>query len=197
MEVERAPETIVALYTTLADAEKALYELEGAGVPYPDILLTGHTPHEIDRMAIAGRTALAGIETPDHFWSLAVLLEPQWAEKAGDILRKHQPVAVGTVPAENLGRGDTERGAIAWRHYVFETSAATDAVGEYAGTTGNTGVISSGAFAPGALVESNPLSVGTPATHQWPPDQRDQPTSDTMRSDTSADRARPETELKR
>jgi hypothetical protein len=35
MESEYAPQTIVALYTTLADAEMTLHELEAAGVPYP------------------------------------------------------------------------------------------------------------------------------------------------------------------
>ena len=30
--------------------------------------------------------------------------------------------------------------ALAWRHYVFESPHATDQVGEFAGTTGNTGL---------------------------------------------------------
>jgi hypothetical protein len=194
MEVEHAPETVVALYATLADAEQALNELEAAGVPYPAIRLAAHRPADLAHAAIAERTALAGVALPAQFWSLA--LAPPWNDQSVQLLHQHAPLAVGMLPTPDRGRGDPDRGALAWRHYVFETSTATDAVGEYAGTTGNTGVISSGAFAPGALVEGNPLSAGTPATDQRPPDQREQPTSDTMRPDTSADRARPETELK-
>jgi hypothetical protein len=195
METERTPETIVAFYATLADAELTLNELEAAGVAYPAIRLEAHTPDDIQRADIAERTALAGINLPDQSWSLGVALDPKWADKAAELLRRHTPLAVGTLPAPDHGRGDTDRGALAWRHYVFETSAATDAVGEYAGTTGNTGVTSSGAFATGAKVEGNPSTTGVPDSDQRPSDQQRQPTSDTMRTGTSTDRSRPETEL--
>jgi hypothetical protein len=196
VETENVPETIVAFYSALADAEATMTELEAAGVAYPAIRLAAHSQADIDHADIAERTALAGISLPEHCWSLAVALDPKWAGKAAELLRQHAPLAVGTLPAPDRGRGDTDRGALAWRHYVFETDAATDAVGEYAGTTGTTGVISSGAFATGAKVEGNPPTNGTPATDQRPSDQHRPPTSDTMSSETSTDRSRPDTELK-
>jgi hypothetical protein len=196
VETERVPETIIAFYSTLADAELTLSELEAAGVAYPAIRLAAHTSADLDSADIVERTALAGISLPDQCWSLAVALDPKWADKAPELLRQHAPLAVATLPAPDHGRSDTDRGALAWRHYVFETSAATDAIGESAGTTGTTGVISSGAFATGAKVEGNPPTTGTPATDQRPSDQHRPPTSDTMATDTSTDRSRPETELK-
>jgi hypothetical protein len=193
METEYAPQTIVALYAALADAENAMYALEAAGVPYPATRLAAHTPAALDRADIVERTALAGISVPDQIWSLAVALDAPSAEKAAELLRGHAPVAVVTLPAPVHGRGAPDRGALAWRHYVFETSAATDAVGEYAGTTGNTGVISSGAFADGAKVEGNPPVSDERRTSE----QHRPPSSDTMRPHVSTDRSRPETELKK
>jgi hypothetical protein len=128
---------------------------------------------------------------PERFWSVAVALDAQAGDKAAELLRRHAPLAVSTLPAPDHGRGDPVRGALAWRHYVFETDAATDAIGEYAGTTGNTGVISSGAFASGAKVEGNP-----PASDQRPSDERQPPSSDTMRPNVSTDRSRSKMELK-
>jgi len=191
METEYAPQTIVALYATLADAENTLHALEAAGVPYPATRLAARTPADLDRADIAERTALAGITVPEHFWSVAVALDTQAGDRAAEMLHRYTPLAVGTLPAPDHGRGDPDRGALAWGHYVFETDAATDAIGEYAGTTGTTGVISSGAFASGAKVEGNPL-----AGDQQPSDERRPPSSDTMRPDVSTDRSRPETELK-
>jgi len=196
METEYAPQTIVALYATLADAEHALQELEAAGVPYPATRMAAHTPADLDRADITERTALAGISVPDHFWSLAVALDSEGSDKAAELLRQHDPLAVGTLPAPDRGRGDPDRGALAWRHYVFESHAATDWAGESAGTTGTTGVINSGAFADGAKVEGNPPATGVPTTDQRPSDAHQPPSSDTMRPDTSTDRSRPETELK-
>jgi hypothetical protein len=89
-----------------------------------------------------------------------------------------------------------DNGALAWRHYVFESDAATDWAGESAGTTGMTGVINSGAFATGAKVEGNPPATGVPASDERPSDADQPPSSDTMRPDVSTDRSRPETELK-
>jgi hypothetical protein len=192
MNVEHVPQTIVALYATLADAESTLHALESAGVPYPATRLAAHTPADLDRADIAERTALAGISLPERFWSVGVALDAPEGEQAAELLRRHAPLAVGTLPAPDHGRGDPDRGALAWSHYVFETSAATDAIGEYAGTTGNTGVISSGAFADGAKVEGNPPATG----NQRASDARRPPSSDTMRPDVSSDRSRPETELK-
>lgn len=196
METESTPQTIVALYTTLAEAEATLHELQAAGIPYPAIRMAAHTPADIDRADIAERTVLAGISLPEHFWSLGVALDAQASEKAAELLRQHTPLAVGTLPAPDHGRGDVDRGALAWSHYVFESAGATDAVGEFAGTTGNTGVSTSGAFADGAKVEGNPPATGVPASDQRASDAHQQPSSDTMRPDVSTDRSRPETQLK-
>jgi len=196
METESVPQTIVALYATLADAEATLQELEAAGIPYPATRLAAHTPADLEHAELAERTALAGISLPEQFWSLGVALDAQAGDKAAELLRRHAPLAVGTLPAPDHGRGDPDRGALAWRHYVFETTAATDWAGESAGTTGTTGVISSGAFASGAKVEGNPPATGVPASDLRPSDAHRQPSGDTMRPDTSTDRSRPETELK-
>ena len=191
METEYTPQTIVALYASLADAEKTLQVLEAAGVPYPATRLNAHTPADLDRADIAERAVLAGITLPEQFWSVAVAQDAPAGDQAVELLRRHAPLAVGTLPAPDHGRGDPDRGALAWGHYVFETNAATDAIGEYAGTTGTTGVISSGAFADGAKVEGNP-----PVDDQRSSEARRPPSSDTMRPDVSTDRSRPETELK-
>jgi hypothetical protein len=197
METEYAPQTIVALYATLADAESTLNALEAAGVPYPATRLAAHTPADIERADIAERTVLTGISLPEHFWSVAVALDTPKGDQAAELLRRNTPLAVGTLPAPDHGRGDVDRGALAWRHYIFETNAATDAVGEYAGTTGTTGVISSGAFATGANVEGKPPIADVPVGDQGASEARQTPSSDTMRPHTSTDRSRPETELKK
>jgi len=197
METEYTPQTIVALYATLADAEMTLHELETAGVPYPATRLAAHTPADLERADIAERTALGGVAMPEQFWSVAVALDTPAGEQAAELLRRHAPLAVGTLPAPDHGRGDPDRGALAWGHYVFETSAATDAIGEYAGTTGTTGVISSGAFADDAKIEGNPPAIGVHAGDQQPSDTHRPPSSDTMRPDVATDRSRPETQLKR
>ena len=196
MENEYAPQTIVALFAKLADAENTLHALEAAGVPYPAIRMAAHTPADLDRADITERTALAGISLPEQFWSVAVALDAPAGEQAAELLRQHSPLAVGTLPAPDHGRGDPDRGAMAWRHYVFETTAATDWAGESAGTTGTTGVISSGAFADGAKVERDPPVTDAPAGDQRPSEDRRPPSSDTMRPNVSTDRSRPETELK-
>lgn len=196
METQSAPQTIVALYAALSNAEATLHELEAAGVPYPAIRMAAHTPADLEHADIAERTALAGVTLPERFWSLAVALDAPAGDKAAELLRRHAPLAVGTLPAPDHGRGDPDRGALAWGHYVFATNAATDAGGEYAGTTGNTGVSTSGAFADQAKVDDAPLVIGVPASDQRPSDAHQQPSSDTMRPEVSTDRSRPETQLK-
>jgi hypothetical protein len=114
---------------------------------------------------------------------------------AEQILRNHGPLAIGRMPAPHHGRSDTDQGAIAWRHYVFETPLATDAIGDFAGTTGNTGIISSGVFADGALAEGNPPVRGQSGSHGRAASEQ-QPTSDDRQPTTSTDRSRPETELR-
>src|SRR5262245_59217660 len=188
MEVEHVPETIVALYPTLADAEAALNALQDAGVPYPDIQMAALTPSDPER------AQLGDISAPERLWSLAVLPDPKWRDKALDVLEAHHPFAIGRMPAANAGRGDADRGAIAWRHYVFWTPASTDAVGDFAGTTGTTGVISSGVFADGALAEGNPPANAIPAHEQRP--TTEQPTTDERRPIVEPEGSRSETKLK-
>jgi hypothetical protein len=189
MEQQHTPELIIALYDALADVEAAMSELEQAGVPYPDIRMGAHTAGDRDLPTFEA-TAL-----PERFWSLRVVIEQRGRYGAEQILRKHAPLVVGRMPAPNAGRSDTDLGAIAWRHYVFETPLATDAVGEYAGTTGNTGVISSGVFASGALAEGNPPVRGQPGSHGRPASEQ-HPTSDDLRPTSSTDGSRPDSELR-
>src|SRR6478672_2759009 len=98
METENAPQTIVALYASLADAEKTLQVLEAAGVPYPATRLTAHTPADLDRTDIVGRAVLAGITLPEQFWSVAVAPDVPAGDQAVELLRRHAPLAVGTLP---------------------------------------------------------------------------------------------------
>jgi hypothetical protein len=199
MELQREPETIVALFGALADAEAALHELQAAGVPYPNIRMGAHTPTDLEQPTIVERAELAGIAAPEQFWSLAIILDPKWRDKAIETLRQASPFALGRSPTLDNRRDDTERGAIAWRHYVFETPLATDAVGLSSngpGTSGTTGIISSGVFAEGALAEGNPPSRAAPPSDERPSNADQPPTSDTMAPKTSTDRSRPETELK-
>ena len=194
MEQEYAADMIVALYTALGDAQAAMEELQAANIPYPDIRLAAHTADDPDRPSFEGTT------TPERFWSLSVLLDEQGPEQVAaveDVLRSHQPFAVGRLPAPQRGRKAADRGAIAWRHYVFETPAATDQVADSAGTTGNTGVISSGVFATGALAEGNPPARGLPEGGKQPSAAAQKPTADDRKQETTSDeRSRPQTELK-
>lgn len=184
----------VAVFASLADAQEALEAAQAAGAPYPALRLAAHTPTELDGLASAIDARLAA-GAPGQLWSLTLIPDAKWRDAALDALRAHQPVAFGQRPTDDNRRDDTERGAIAWRHYVFETNAATDTVGEGAGTTGTTGVINSGVFADGARAEGNP-----PARPLGPDDQRpsnaDQaPNSDAMTPTVAKDRSRPDNKL--
>jgi hypothetical protein len=190
MEQQHTPEVISALYASLADVEAALNDLEQAGVPYPDIRIGAHTAGDRDLPAFEATAP------PESFWSLRVIIDQRGRYGAEHILREHKPFAVGRMPAPDAGRDDTDLGAIAWRHYVFETPFATDAVGDYAGTTGNTGIISSGVFANGALAEGNPPVRGQPGSHGRPASEQQHPSSDTMRPTISTDRSRPDNKLR-
>ena len=98
MEQQHAPEVVVALYDRLAEAEAAMDELEDVGVPYPDIRMGAHTSADPDLPAL-GAAAL-----PEQFWSLKVVIDQRGVYHAEDILRKHQPLAVGRMPAPLAGR---------------------------------------------------------------------------------------------
>jgi hypothetical protein len=193
---EHEPEKIIALFAALAEAEATLHALQEAGVPYPAIRMGTHAPAELDQTEFAEQAASAGVAAPEQFWSLALTLDPQWGDKAGEVLKQHAPFAIARADGVDLVIDDVDQGAVAWRHYVFETPFATDTVGEFAGTTGNTGVISSGVFTEGALAEGNPPAKHTPTKDERPSDADTSPTSDTMTPKTSTDRSRPETELK-
>jgi len=189
MEQQKAPEIVVGLYDGLAESQAAMDELQSVGVPYPDIRMGAHTSGDDDLPAIEMG------KLPERFWSLKVVIDRPGVYHAEDILRKHQPLAVGRLPAPNAGRSDTDLGALAWRHYVFETSHATDWVGETAGTTGSTGIGSSGVFASHALAEGNAPVRGRRGSHGRPAPEQQQPSADDRKPETSTDRSRPETEL--
>jgi hypothetical protein len=189
-EQQHAPEVIIALYDALSDVETALSELEQAGVPYPLIRMGAHTADDHDL------PALEVAELPERFWSLRVIIDQRGRYGAERILREHTPLAIGRMPAPGAGRDDTDQGAIAWRHYVFETPFATDAVGEGAGTTGITGIISSGVFSDNALAEGNPPVRGQAGSHGRPASEQQRPSSDTMRPTTATDDSRPDNELR-
>jgi hypothetical protein len=184
----------VAVFASLADAQAALEAAQAAGAPYPALRLAAHTPSDLEGLAPAiGARLAAG--APAQLWSLTLIPDAKWRDAALDALRAHHPVALGQRPADDNRRDDTERGAIAWRHYVFETDAATDTVGEGAGTTGTTGVINSGVFADGARAEGNPPARPLGPDEQRPSDADQAPTSDTMAPKVAKDRSRPDTKL--
>jgi len=195
LERPQQPDRWIALFATLADAEAALHALQAAGTPYPALQMSAHTEAELAHLTPEEHDRLVGIKAPPQFWSIAITMEPQWRDKALAALREREPFALGSLPTLDNRRDDTERGAIAWRHYVFETSAATDAVGEHAGETGMTGIISSGVFAEGALAEGNPPAHALAVGDQSRSDADTPPTSDTKQPEVSKDRSRPETKL--
>jgi hypothetical protein len=193
--LERDNETghVVALFASLAEAEAALHALQDAGVPYSGMQLDAHAAEDLDLSHFEER---AGASAPTRLWSLRVTLEPQYGEKAGQALARLAPFAIGRPQAIDLPIDDVDQGAIAWRHYVFESPAAADWAGESAGTTGFTGLTNSGVFASGAVAEGNPPAKHTPPSDERRSDAEKPPTSDTMTPKTSTDRSRPETELK-
>jgi hypothetical protein len=160
MQPQHVLETLSARYARLADAEAALHELQDAGMPYSDIRM-GTQPAEDCPHAQAGdRSAIC--------WSLTVMLDGPAREHVETILRQHAPRALSCQPAPEHGRSESDQGALAWGHYVFATPAATDWVGDYAGTNGTTGIISSGVFADGALAEGNPPTRDLPRSQHRP-----------------------------
>jgi hypothetical protein len=168
---------------------------QAAGAPYPALRLSALAADELEQLVSAASTNAAQVRMPAQGWSVVATLEPKWREQVLAALRDLRPLQLGRWAAPDNRRDDTERGAIAWRHYVFETSAATDAVGEYAGTTGTTGIINSGVFADGARAEGNP-----PAHALEPGDRRLEqadrpPSSDDMRPEVTHEGSRPQTKL--
>jgi hypothetical protein len=160
MQPQRVFEILIARYARLADAEAALHELQGAGIPYPDIRMGAQAAHDCPHPLEGDRSAIC--------WSLTVMLDGPARERIEPILRQHTPRALSRQPAPEHGRSESAQGAIAWGHYVFATPAATDWVGDYAGTNGTTGIISSGVFADGALAEGNPPTRDLPRSRHRP-----------------------------
>jgi hypothetical protein len=154
MQPQHVFETLVARYASLADAEAALHELQDATIPYSDIRMGAQTAQDCPHAQAGDRSAIC--------WSLTVMLDGPARERVDPILRQHAPRALTRQLAPQHGRSETHQGAIAWRHYVFATSAATDWAGDSAGTNGTTGVISSSVFANGALAEGNPPTRDLP-----------------------------------
>lgn len=192
MEQQYAHDMVVALYTALADVQATMDELQDADIPYPDMRMSAHTAGDPDLPAVEATTL------PQRFWSLSVqLAEQERAQAVEQVLRKHQAFAIGWMPAPQHGRKSADRGALAWRHYVFETPAATDQVADSAGTSGNTGITSSGVFASGAHAKGNPPARGVPEGDQLPANAGEPPTSDDRQQKTATDeRSRPSTDLK-
>jgi hypothetical protein len=160
MQPQHVFETLVARYASLADAEAALHDLQDATVPYPDIRMGAQAAQDCPHAREGDLSAMC--------WSLTVMLDGPARERISPILRQHAPRVVSRQPAPQHGRSETDQGAIAWRHYVFATPAATDWVGDSAGTNGTTGVISSGVFANGALAEGNPPTRDLPRSQHRP-----------------------------
>jgi hypothetical protein len=189
------PDRWIALYDSLAAAQAAMDAAQAAGAPYPALRLSALTSDELEQLVSAASTNVAQQRMPAQGWSIVATLEPQWREQVLAALRERRPLLLGRWDGSDNRRDDTERGAIAWRHYVFETSAATDMVGDGAGTTGMTGVINSGVFADDAHAEGNP-----PAHALEPNDRRlseadRPPTSDDMQPKVSKEGSRPQTKL--
>lgn len=187
MEQERAPTIIVAVYNALTPAEEALHALQEAGIPYPNIELGAAAPADLGQLPVA--EAL-----PEQLWTLTVALDDPDVERVAALLYERRPLAIGRARSRTPARSDADRGALAWRHYVFESPAAADQIGDTAGTTGTTGITSSGVFAEGARAEGNPPATGAPPTDQRPDPSGEPPTTNDMkpRTDTTS-RSRPQT----
>lgn len=189
MEADHNAGQVLAFFAGLASAEAMLHALQAAGTPYPAIQLAAHSANEL------GSVALQAPSTHGQLWSLAVLLEPAWRAQALATLHAGQPFAITYPDSISVLTDETERGALAWRHYVFESGAASDVASEAGDGAGTTGVVNSGAFAEDALAEGNPPTRHTPASDERPSDKGEQPSADTLRPELSRKRSRPQTEL--
>ncbi len=141
--MKNMPEIMVALYVNLRDVQAATYDLEQAGLSYPALRIEAHSEDDNDY------TQFDVAQPPDFFWSLSVLVNNRILDRTHtqDILQRHQPFAVGCEPAPLHGRDDVDRGAIAWRHYVFTPPPVNATLPESLGSSGTTGTISTGIFA--------------------------------------------------
>lgn len=138
---EHAPDVIIALYDQLAHAEAALNDLLAAGLDYAVIQMETHDASDYAG-ALKGAPPASGT-----IWSLTIPADAGATEAAQAAINNHDPLAVGRAQAPDKGRDEVTQGAIAWQHYRFDAPPGTDQIADAAGTTGTTGVISSGAFA--------------------------------------------------
>ena len=150
---ESEPQSLIALFNTLATATEAMYAVQAAGVPYANLTLESHN---VDDVAASVAKPIA--DDDGLVWSLAVLVGEPLYSKAVAALRTQPAFALGQQDATLGGRDVVERGRTAWGHYVFAAVAASDQVGEGAGTVGTTGVTSSGVFASGSHSEAKPAT---------------------------------------
>jgi len=155
-----SPEMLVGLYKTLRDAQNAMYELEAAGVPHPSLKIASHSLHDAERPQVEAQTL------PESFWSLSVTLRTANDDQVHVVLQQHDPLAIGREQAPLAGRSDVDRGAIAWRRYVFEPPPLTPGYPESRGNAGTTGTVSTGMFVEGGKAEGNPPVEGFPDRDQ-------------------------------
>ncbi|MEN9936354.1 MAG: hypothetical protein RLZZ387_2933 [Chloroflexota bacterium] len=148
---------VAALYACLADAEAALNALLADGVAYEQTHMGAHEGPDPLRASVSANL-------PERFWSLAVRpadREPEWFEER---LAAHHPLSVGRLRSPELERSDSERGAVAWGHFVFESPESTQHNPESTGTSGTTGVVNTGAFAEGANAQREPDTAKSTST---------------------------------
>jgi hypothetical protein len=146
MAEETSSPLVAAIYGSLADVEAALNALLAAGVPYETTHMGEHVGADPLRGAVSATL-------PERFWSLAVKPGERDPEQLKEKLAEHAALSVGSMRSPELERSDPERGAVAWGHFVFDSPASTNQQPEASGTSGTTGIVSSGAFADGAHVQ--------------------------------------------
>lgn len=138
---EQSPEIIVVLYDQLANAEAALADLQAAGLDYAVIRMEAH-----DASVYASDLQQAA-PVSGSIWALTIPVGAGATDAVQAALNSHDPVAVGQAPAPDKGHDEVKQGAVAWRHYRLNGPPGTDQVTDAAGTSGTTGIITSGLFA--------------------------------------------------
>jgi hypothetical protein len=140
---------VAAIYGSLADVEGALNALLADGVPYERTHMGEHAGDDPLRASVSAAL-------PERFWSLAIRPGDDEPQRLKEKLAGYGALSVGTLRSTELERSEAERGSLAWGHFVFESPASTNQQPEASGTSGTTGIASSGAFASGAHVQKEP-----------------------------------------
>ena len=138
---EQSPEVIIALYDQLANAESALADLQAAGLDYSVIRMEAHDASEY------AADLQQAMPASGNIWSLTIPVEAGPTDEVQAALNNHDPLAVGRALAPDQGHDEVKQGAVAWRHYRLNGPPGTDQVTDAAGTSGTTGIITSGLFA--------------------------------------------------